>query len=431
MASNRTCDGWARRDFLKVGSLGATGLSLASYLRLAQAEEVASTKGKAAIFVNLGGGPSHIDTFDPKPNAPAEIRGQLKPIATNVPGIEVSELFPGLAACADKFALLRGVSHTLAAHEFGSLYMNTGNRPIQSLDYPGFGAVVSKEMPAREDLPSFVAIPGGNSQRPGFLGVQYAALATNGMPQPNKPFTVRGVSLRQGLTISDVERRRGLLQELDTAFRDFEDDGLVEGLDEFSQQAHSIITSGRSRQAFDIGQEDPATVTRFGTHGFGQSCLLACRLVEAGVRFVTINFGGWDMHQGIYQRLQGAGKARELDEGLSALLTVLNERGLLESTAVCATGEFGRTPKINKNAGRDHWPRAMCVLMAGGGIRGGQVIGASDAEGAGPKDNAITPEQVGASLYTALGIDFTKEYQTSSGRPIQLIRDGALIPGLI
>jgi hypothetical protein len=428
MATYRTCDGYKRRDFLKIGVLGTTGLTLPQYLRLAHADEVFPARGKAGIFINLGGGPTHIDTFDPKPNAAVEIRGELKPISTNVTGIEISELFPKLATCADKFAILRGVSHSLAAHEFGSMYMNTGNRPIQSLEYPGFGAVVSKEMPAVDDLPSFVAIP-SSPQRPGFLGVQYAALATNGMPQPNKPFTVRGVSLRQGLTITDVERRRKLLQDLDTAFRGYENDGLIDGLDEFSQQAHSIITSDRSRTAFDVGKESPEIAARFGQHGFGLSCLLACRLVESGVRFVTVHYNGWDMHANIYQSLR-KGKASELDDGLSAMFTTLAERGLLESTAVCTTGEFGRTPKINKNGGRDHWPRAMCVLMAGGGIRGGQVIGASDPGGAGPDSTAISPEQVGASLYRALGIDHTKEYQTTTGRPVQLVRDGSIIPGL-
>lgn len=430
MALYQTCDGRTRRDFLKVGVVGGTGLSLASYLRRAQAGEIAATRGKAAIFVNLGGGPSHIDTFDPKPEAPAEIRGELKPIDTNVPGIQISELFPRLATCADKFAILRGVSHTLAAHEFGSLYMNTGNRPIQSLEYPGFGAVAGKELPAPADLPSFVAIP-NTPQRPGYLGVQYGALATNAMPQPGKPFAVRGVSLRQGLTITDVERRRRLLNDLDTAFHGFEKDGLVEGLDEFSEQAHSIITSNRSREAFDVARENPTVAGRFGQHGFGLSCLLACRLIESGVRFVTINFNGWDMHARIYEALRVKGRARELDEGLAGLLATLAERGLLDSTAVCVTGEFGRTPKINKNAGRDHWPRAMSVLMAGGGIRGGQVIGASDAEGAGPANEAITPEQIAASLYHCLGIDYTREYETPTGRPVQLVRDGSLIAGLV
>ena len=219
------------------------------------------------------------------------------------------------------------------------------------------------------------------------------------------------------------------MQDLDTAFRGYENDGLIDGLDEFSQQAHSIITSDRSRTAFDVGKESPEIAARFGKHGFGLSCLLACRLVESGVRFVTVHYNGWDMHANIYQSLR-KGKASELDDGLSALFTTLAERGLLESTAVCTTGEFGRTPKINKNGGRDHWPRAMCVLMAGGGIRGGQVIGASDPGGAGPDSTAISPEQVGASLYRALGIDHTKEYQTTTGRPVQLVRDGSIIPGL-
>ena len=346
-----------------------------------------------------------------------------------MPGIQIGEMFPKLAACADKFAILRGVSHTLAAHELGSQYLNTGNRPIPSLHYPGFGAVVSKEIQGPAELPPFVAIP-NTPQHAGYLGTQFAALETNTMPQPGKPFAIRGVSLGKGTALVDVERRRGLLDDLDREFRGFEQDhGLVEGLDEFSRQAYAIITSSKAREAFDIGQEPTAVAQRFGSHAFGLSCLLACRLVAAGVPFVTVNFGGWDMHGDLFGAFR-KGKAAQLDEGLSALLVTLAETGLLDSTAVCATGEFGRTPKINARAGRDHWPRAMCVLMAGGGVRGGQAIGASDEKGMGPASAAITPEQVAASLYHALGIDYAKEYQTDTGRPLMIVRDGSIIPQL-
>ncbi len=429
MHTHRYCDGRTRRDFLKLGTLGGLAVGWSGYLRLAQADELRSGTARRGIFVNLGGGPSHLDTFDPKPDAPQEIRGEFSPIATCVPGIQIGEMFPKLAACADKFAILRGVSHTLAAHELGSQYLNTGNRPIPSLHYPGFGAVVSKEIQGPAELPPFVAIP-NTPQHAGYLGTQFAALETNTMPQPGKPFAIRGVSLGKGTALVDVERRRGLLDDLDREFRGFEQDhGLVEGLDEFSRQAYAIITSSKAREAFDIGQEPAAVAQRFGSHAFGLSCLLACRLVAAGVPFVTVNFGGWDMHGDLFGAFR-KGKAAQLDEGLSALLVTLAETGLLDSTAVCATGEFGRTPKINARAGRDHWPRAMCVLMAGGGVRGGQVIGASDEKGMGPASAAITPEQVAASLYHALGIDYAKEYQTDTGRPLMIVRDGSIIPQL-
>jgi uncharacterized protein (DUF1501 family) len=429
MASYRTCDGVRRRDFLKVGALASLGLSLPNYLRLARAGEVAEKGAKAAIFVNLGGGPSHLDMFDMKPAAPAEFRGEFNPIATNVPGVEICEHLPRLAQCADKFAILRGVSHTLAAHEVGTQYMTTGNRPIPSLEFPGYGAVVNKELKARDDLPSFVAIP-TTPQRAGYLGVQYAALQTNSTPTPKKPYTVRGLSLAKGLTISDVEKREQLLNDLDNAFKDMSDAyDLVGGLDEFSERAYDMITSPRAREAFDIGKEDPSVVERFGEHAFGQSCLLACRLIEAGVRFATVTIGGFDTHNKNFESLKG-GKLKNLDEALSAMFARLADKGLLDSTSICVTGEFGRTPKINPRAGRDHWPRAMFVLLGGGGMKGGQVIGESDDKGMGPAHEPITPEQVAASFYHSLGIDYAKEYHTATGRPVKIVREGSLIPQL-
>lgn len=429
MAANWFCDGVRRRDFLKVGVLGGVGLTLPSYLRLLQASEVKPNRAKSAIFVYLGGGPSHLDMFDLKPEAPEEFRGEFKPIKTNVPGVEICEHLPKLAQCADKYAVLRGVSHTIAAHDLGTQYLNTGNRPLPSLQFPGFGAVVSKELQSPSDLPGFVAIP-NTPQRAGYLGVQYAPLATNASPTPGRPFSVRGISLARGLTVTEVEKRQKLLRDLDTAFRGFEsNDELVRGLDEFGQQAHDIIGSPRAREAFDISKEDKSTADKFGSHAFGQSCLLACRLVEAGVRFITVTLGGWDTHNNNFPQLKG-GKLATLDDGLSALFNTLAERGLMESTSVMVTGEFGRTPKINQRAGRDHWPRAMFVLMAGGGVRGGQVIGASDDKGMGPAAEPITPDQVAASFYQTLGIDYTKEYHTPTGRPVMIVREGSLIPQL-
>jgi hypothetical protein len=409
--------------------LGATGLTLGGYLRLAQAGEVGAAKAKAAIFVNLAGGPSHMDTFDLKPDSPAEVRGEFNPVDTNVAGVRISEHLPKLAACADKFAILRGVSHTLAAHELGSAYLNTGNRPLPSLRFPGFGAVVSKELSGEPDLPSFVAVP-TTPQQAGYLGVRYAPLQTNSVPKPGQPFTVRGITLSGGLTVEQVEKRQKLLANLDTTFRGFEaSSDLVEGLDQFDRQAYDIISSRRAREAFDVSQESPGLAEQFGEHAFGQSCLLAGRLIESGVRFATVSFGGWDTHKDNFIRLKDE-KLPQLDQGLSALFNSLQAKGLLETTAVFVTGEFGRTPKINPNAGRDHWPRAMFVLLGGGGIRGGQVIGASDDKGMGPAGEGITPDQVAASFYHALGIDYRKEYHTDSGRPVMIVREGGLVPGL-
>lgn len=432
MAKNTTCDGVRRRDFLRVGAFGLAGATLANYLRLSEAGEVQQAPAKAGIFINLNGGPSHMDTFDLKPDAPAEYRGEFNPIKTNASGVEISEHLPNLAKCADKFAILRGVSHTLGAHRLGTEYVNTGTRPLASLEYPGYGAVFTKETTGPQDLPPFVAVP-NSQQRPGFLGVKYAPLNTGRAPTAGAPFSVRGMSLTGGLTIEEVEKRHNLLADLDTTFNGVEKESqLLEGLDKFSQQAYSIITSRRSREAFDISKESPAFAKPFGEEAFGTSCLLATRLVASGVRFVTISLGGWDTHQDNFTRLREQ-RLPTLDTGLAALLNGLEEKGLLESTAVYVTGEFGRTPKINTRSaegGRDHYPRCMFMLMAGGGVKGGQVIGESDDKATGPLNDAITPDDAAASFYHALGVDHTKEYHTSSGRPITIVRDGTVIPQL-
>jgi hypothetical protein len=435
MATNRTCDGVHRRDFLKVGVLGGCGLSLAGYLRLAAAGEVtapAPGRGKAtsAVFINLGGGPSHIDTFDPKPDAPAEYRGEFKAIDTCVPGLQFSEHLPKLAQCADKFAVLRGVSHSLAAHEFGTKYMNTGNRPLPSLDFPGYGAVVSKELTAPRDLPPFVAVP-TTPQVAGYLGVEFAPFSTTNTPRRGQPFSVRGITLGQGLTVAEIEKRRRLLDDLDTTFRGFErQSDLVNGLDKFSQRAYDIISSPRSRQAFDISKESAAISGLFSEAPAAQSCLLACRLIEAGVKFVSVNMGGWDTHQNNFQTLKNR-LLPELDSAVSGLFLALAEKGLLETTSVFVTGEFGRTPKVNPRGGRDHYPRAMFVLLGGGGMKGGQVIGASDDKAMGPlSGDGISPDDVAQSFYHSLGINPAKEYRTPTGRPVAIVRNGAVIKEL-
>lgn len=433
MALHTTCDGFQRRDFLKAGALGA-GLSLAGYLRLS-AEEGAKVKqratAKSAIFINLAGGPSHMDTFDLKPEAPDDHRGAFKPIDSNVSGIKISEHLPKLARQCDKFAILRSVTHTLAAHDLGSQYVNTGNRPLASLEYPGIGSVVAKEISGPGDLPSFVAVP-NTPQRPGFLGVQYSSLNTGNTPIPGQPYGVRGIALGNGLTVADVEKRQRLLADLDTTFRDFETrNPLLDGLDRFGRQAYEIITSKRAREAFDVSKESPAYAKQFGTTGFGMSCLLATRLIGAGVPFVTVNYGGWDTHYQNWDRLK-TNQLPPFDEGLAALFSGLAEKGLLDSTVVMVTGEFGRTPKINpERNGRDHYPRAMFMLMAGGGICGGQVYGTTDAKATEPASDAVSPDDVATTFYHCLGIDHTKEYHTSSGRPIMIVRDGHRVDKLL
>jgi uncharacterized protein DUF1501 len=431
MTTHQYCDGIRRRDFLRVGVLGAAGWGLGDYLRLAAAGEVKNATATSAIFINLAGGPSHLDSFDPKPEAPVEYRGEFSTIATNVPGIQLCEHLPKLAQCADKFALLRGVSHSLTEHQMGTKYLNTGNRPLPSLEFPGYGAVVSKELASPRDLPPFVAIP-KTPQVAGVLGVEYAPFSTQSTPRAGQPFTVRGITLGRGLTIEKIERRQRLLTDLEESFRAYEKDSdLLKGLDRFSQRAHDILSSPRASLAFDVSQEPASIAKLFPDSSLAQSCLLATRLVEAGVRFVSIDHGGWDTHDNIFPQMKDK-LLPELDGGLAGLLTALDLKGLLATTAVFVTGEFGRTPKISsQRSGRDHYPRAMFVLLAGGGMNVGQVIGASDAKGEAPADGkGISPDDVAASFYHSLGIDAAKEYHTPTGRPVAIVRKGTLVKDL-
>ncbi|MEM8736524.1 MAG: DUF1501 domain-containing protein, partial [Planctomycetota bacterium] len=275
MGIHKTCDGHSRRDFLRVGSLSAAGFTLAGYLERAEAGDVhTNATGKAGIFIDLSGGPSHLDTFDPKPDAPSEIRSKFGTIETNVSGIRVSEHLPKLAQCADKFAILRGVSHTLAAHRLGREYVNTGTKPLPSLEYPGYGAVVTKEFEVNPELPPFVAIPRGE-QRAGFLGIQYSPMNTGRSPNAGQPFSVRGITLNNGITVDQIERRHGLLKDIDTTFQSVESsDQLLVGLNRFNQKAFDMITSSKAREAFDISRESPTFAEQFSEDSFSQSCLL-------------------------------------------------------------------------------------------------------------------------------------------------------------
>jgi hypothetical protein len=431
MANHMFCDGVARRDFLKVGALASAGISLADYMALAQAGEVSqSSKGKAAIFVRLAGGPSHMDTFDLKPNAPDTHRGEFKEIKTNVPGIRISEHLPKLARCADKFAILRGVSHTLAAHNLGSTYLATGNRPLPSIQFPTYGSVVSKIMEAPRDIPPYVSIPRDINNTTGFLGLEYGPFETGTSPRANARMDVRGLTLR-GITMEDVERRQNMLHRYDNAFAAAGlGDQTIAGMDKFSQRAYDMMRSNRTRDAFDLTKESGNIKKLFDNQAFSQSCLLASRLVEAGSKFVTVQLGGWDTHNDNWNKLKDK-QLPQLDAGLSGLLNGLDAKGLLESTSVFVTGEFGRTPKINQRTGRDHYPRAMFCLLAGGGIQGGQVVGESDAKGEGPKDRVISPDDVAATFYHTLGINHRKEFKTPSGRPVMITRYGKVLRELV
>jgi hypothetical protein len=423
------CDGIHRRDFLKAGAVGSLGLSLASLLKLeAEGAVPAASRGKNGIFIYLPGGQSHLETFDMKPESKlADVRGQFKPIKTNVKGIEICEHLPHLAKQADKYAIIRNVSHTLAAHAPGQQYMRSGNKPIPSLEYPNIGSIVAKEHAAPVGLPPYVSLPiartNGGVETAGYLGVAYSSFAVGGDPSA-KDFDVRALAMPGGLTMKRIDARFQLMQGLDTTFRTVDlRSRQLEGMDKFYQQAYDILHSSAAREAFDLSKVDDKTRASYGNTSFGQACLLARRLVEAGVRCVAIDFGSWDTHRDHFNTLKDK-MLPPFDQGVAALVADLHDRGLLDDTVVWSTGEFGRTPKVNKNAGRDHWSRGMSMIMAGGGIRGGQVIGATNADGEEPVGTSHKPDDAAASFFKALGIDSKKEYHTPQGRPVMILRDG-------
>lgn len=426
------CDRIRRRDLVQAGIVGLTGLTLEQSLRMAQADaggDVQSATADSVLFVNLAGGPSHLDTLDMKPDGPAETRGEFAAIQTKIPGLVACEYLPQTAAMADQFTLLRGISHTTGDHPQGQAYIATGNRPGPAVKYPSYGSVVMKERPGDPDLPPYVAIP-QTEWNAGYMGDAYSPFKTNAVPRPGQPFSVRGLTLPQGITVENVDRRESLLKDLNERFRRTEASSqLLDALDTFGQQAYRMITSTRTQAAFDVSREPESIRKLFADDEFGQGMLLGVRLIESGVRFVTVTNTGWDTHLDNFD-----GHRRllpPLDAAVSAGLTAMQQKGLLERTVVIVMGEFGRTPKINQNVGRDHYPRVNWCIMAGGGVRPGQLIGATDAGGESPTDGTeIHPDDLGASLFHALGIDHHKEYYTRTNRPVSLIPQGNVIDGL-
>ena len=424
--SNKHYDGMTRRDVLRTGVLALTGMTLPNFLRLAHAGPTHKATADAVLFINLAGGPSHLDTLDMKPDGPAETRGEFSAIQSKLPGLFVCEHLPKTAAAADQFTLIRGISHTAGAHPQGQAYIATGNRPGPAVVYPSYGSVVSKELPGHADLPPYVAVP-QTEWNAGYMGDAFAPFKTHASPKPGQPFAVRGISLASGVTLEKVRRRNQLLQELDTTFRAAETNSqLLEALDTFGQQAFSIITSQRTRQAFDVSREAESIRGLFGSDELGQSLLLATRLIEFGVRFVTVTNTGWDTHLDNFDRHRKL--MPPLDSGVTATIAALSAKGLLDRTLVVVMGEFGRTPKINANVGRDHYPRVNWCVMTGGGVQAGRLIGGTDQKGEAPNDDTdIKPDDLGASIFHALGIDPHKEYYTKTGRPVGLIPNGRVI----
>jgi len=437
-ASGPYCDGLSRRSFVQLGVTGMAAAGLGDVLRAqALSAEGKAPDDRAAILLWLDGGPSHMDLYDMKPDAPVEYRGIWNPIKTNVPGIEITEMFPRQAKVADKFAVLRSLHHDTGDHFGGSHRMLTtkggvsgANREAQ---FPGIGAVVARQAgPRYSDMPPYISVPYASSVglRPGhfgghFLGPAYDPFQTGGNPNSSN-FQVRNVNLSSSLTAERLENRVSLHQQLDRIARDVDRTNSFEALDKFEQNALQLVTGPRGREAFAIDQEEEKLRDEYGRHTFGQSCLLARRLVEYGARFVTCHFGGWDHHWNLQ-----AGMERHLpqvDSAVASLLTDLDQRGLLDSTLVILCGEFSRTPRMNDGSGRgtpgrDHWGNSMFTLLAGGGIRGGQVYGSTDSKGERPQDRPVTVDRFHATIYKSLGIDPDIKLLNHQGRPSPVLED--------
>lgn len=442
-ASSHTCTGMRRRDFLQVGSLGAIGLGLPQYLAAAEQGHVDPDKDKRSCIMifNLGA-PSQLDTFDMKPEAPAEVRGPFKAISTKG-DFHISEILPGHAEIADKFSIIRSCYHTAAAvHDAGWQMLQTGRQFTGGVNYPHAGAVLQYMRGRRSDLPAHVVLPetmgrgGGNlpnGQAGGFLGKAYDPFAL--MADPSKD-NFKVPDLLPPSTLGDVriDRRRRMRGAIEGKLKELDGTESAKMLDKNFEAAYRLMSSTQAREAFDLNKEPKKIRERYGMHRFGQCCLLARRLVEAGVRFVTINtfltvFNEitWDIHGSKpFTTIEGMKNivAPMYDQAYSALISDLHERGLLEDTMVCGLAEFGRTPKVNPAGGRDHWPQCFSCTFAGGGVQGGRAIGSSDPIGAVPADRPTNPGEIIATVFKSLGLDLHAEMPGPGGRPFPLVDFG-------
>ncbi len=429
------CTGPNRREFLEIGGLSALGLTLSNFFR-AQASAPASAGTRRSnmncILMWMQGGPSHIDTFDPKPDAPAEIRGDFATIPTRLPGVRLSEHLPLVAQQLDKISVIRGHDPMNGSHGTADHIMMSGHRFNPSLPFPTFGSVIAKERGYQNGMFPFVQL-GRNIDRrfnggiAGILGDQYNAFEVH--DDPSSPtFRVRDLTVADGER-SRLERRYAMLQEVDNYQRQIES-ASVTARDTFYDRAHSLITSPAAKRAFDLEQESDRMRDLYGRNQLGQSCLLARRLIESGVHFVTVTDGGWDTHQNNFRSLKDRLLPR-LDRAYSALVQDLAQRGMLENTLVVWFGDFGRTPKVNPSAGRDHWATSGVACMGGGGVRMGEVVGATNAQAEVVVDTPVRPQDLAATIYTALGIPLHTWYRSFDGRPIELVPTGRPVRQLI
>lgn len=421
------CERFHRRDFLRLGTASLLGLGLADLLRLEASSQTRRSKATNVLMVWLAGGPSTIDIWDLKPDAPDNIRGEFKPIATSAKGIQICELMPKMAKRMHHCALVRSLHHNIPEHGVGTQYMATGNRPNPALEHPGLGSLAARLLPAAAGVPSYVSFQ--RTVGAGYLGSAYAPFeveAGSGRDRPRIP----GMSLPSDFSLDELADRDRLRNTFDAAFKALDQSEVPASLDKFHQQALDILRSNKTREAFALNREPQRVRETYGRSPFGESALTARRLIEAGVRFVTIGLGGWDTHANNFQVLRGA-LLPQLDMVLAALIADLADKGLLERTLVYCAGEFNRTPRINGSAGRDHWSRSMAVLLAGGGICTGCVHGSTDTQGMAPADAPCAPDDVAATIFRTLGIAPNREVQTITGRPVAIFRAGEAIQGLL
>lgn len=425
-----------RRDFLHVGFAGGIGLTLADFFRIQKAQadqkfyESKEGPAKSVIFIYMPGGMCHQETFDPKPFAPIEYRGPMNSIDTAVEGVRINETWKQTAQITDKLAICRSMTHGEAAHERGTHNMFTGYRPSPALQFPSMGSVVSHEFGPRHDLPPYVCIPNQPNEfaGTGYLSSSYAGFSLGADPASDG-FKVRDLNLPGGVDDKRFVTRRSILDTVNAHFKQKEEADALDAVDTFYNRAYSLISSQQAREAFDIEKEDPKLRDQYGRNTAGARLLLARRLVESGVRFVTTTYGGWDMHDNIEAGIKNQVPA--FDQAFATLIRDLDGRGLLDSTLICVASEFGRTPKINGSAGRDHWPKVFSVVMAGGGLKKGIVYGSSDATASEPDENALTVEDWATTIYHQLGIVAEKELMAPGDRPIEIVDGGKIRKELI
>ena len=426
----------SRRDFLHVGVVGGLGLSLSDFLRLKQARgdqkfyETVEGSAKSVIYIFLPGGLSQQESFDPHPNAPVEYRGPFGTVDTNVSGVQFSEKLTKTASIMDKLVVCRSMTHGEAAHERGTHNMFTGYRPSPALLFPSMGSVVAHEFEPRNYMPQYICIPNQPNEYAGtgYLSSSYAPFSLGSDPASGG-FKVRDLTLPNGIDEQRFGRRRSMLEAVNGHFAATEESDKLDAVDSFYAQAYNMVSSQSVRDAFDMSKEPDAMKERYGKNTAGARMLLARRIVEGGGRFVTMTYGGWDHHDNIKGGLDR--QMPEFDQAFTALITDLEERGILESTLVCVATEFGRTPKINATAGRDHWPKVFSIAMAGGGLKRGIVHGESDATWSEPAKDALSVEDWATTLYHCLGIKADKELMSPGDRPVEIVNGGKLVDAIL